>query len=202
MLLELFLAGYFNYKDFIYDNSLSLGLTPNDALILINILNEYQKGNKKIDLEKMEHQILLHKNDINNSLSNLLENAFYNVCLVNKDGVLEEEITIEPFFKKVEDFYTPQHEDTNKKIFTLIERKSQKLLTASDYENINNLIVSENYGYEDFKETIAYLEKAKLDITIRNIMKYIDKKTPTVAVDDATSQTIQDLLKAFRKQNE
>ncbi len=202
MLLELFLAGYFNYKDFIYDNSLSLGLTPNDALILINILNEYQKGNKKIDLEKMEHQVLLHKNDINNSLSNLLENAFYNVCLVNKDGVLEEEITIEPFFKKVEDFYTPQHEDTNKKIFTLIERKSQKLLTASDYENINNLIVSENYGYEDFKETIAYLEKAKLDITIRNIMKYIDKKTPTVAVDDATSQTIQDLLKAFRKQNE
>lgn len=202
MLLELFLAGYFNYKDFIYDNSLSLGLTPNDALILINILNEYQKGNKKIDLEKMEHQVLLHKNDINNSLSNLLENAFYNVCLVNKDGVLEEEITIEPFFKKVEDFYTPQHEDTNKKIFTLIERKSQKLLTASDYENINNLIVSENYGYEDFKETIAYLEKAKLDITIRNIMKYIDKKTPTVAVDDTTSQTIQDLLKAFRKQNE
>ncbi len=202
MLLELFLAGYFNYKDFIYDNSLSLGLTPNDALILINILNEYQKGNKKIDLEKMEHQVLLHKNDINNSLSNLLENAFYNVCLVNKDGVLEEEITIEPFFKKVEDFYTPQHEDTNKKIFTLIERKSQKLLTASDYENINNLIVSENYGYEDFKETIAYLEKAKLDITIRNIMKYIDKKTPIVAVDDATSQTIQDLLKAFRKQNE
>lgn len=202
MLLELFLAGYFNYKDFIYDNSLSLGLTPNDALILINILNEYQKGNKKIDLEKMEHQVLLHKNDINNSLSNLLENAFYNVCLVNKDGVLEEEITIEPFFKKVEDFYTPQHEDTNKKIFTLIERKSQKLLTASDYENINNLIVSENYGYEDFKETIAYLEKAKLDITIRNIMKYLDKKTPTVAVDDATSQTIQDLLKVFRKQNE
>ena len=190
MLEKLFIANYFNYKSFIYENSLALGLSPNDSLILIYLLEEYQKGNKKIDVSKIEEKFLLHKKDINNSLSNLLENAFYNVVLVDKDGVLEEQITISPFFKKIEDYLNDNNkEDTNKKIFTLIERKSKKLLTANDYDNINNLIVVDNYNYDDFNNTINYLEKAKLDVTVRNIMKYIEKKT-TISKAEETEKNI------------
>ena len=203
MLEKLFIANYFNYKSFIYENSLALGLSPNDSLILIYLLEEYQKGNKKIDVSKIEEKFLLHKKDINNSLSNLLENAFYNVVLVDKDGVLEEQITISPFFKKIEDYLNDNNkEDTNKKIFTLIERKSKKLLTANDYDNINNLIVVDNYNYDDFNNTINYLEKAKLDVTVRNIMKYIEKKTTISKVEETEKNIVSELLNIFIKQNE
>ncbi len=203
MLEKLFIANYFNYKSFIYENSLALGLSPNDSLILIYLLEEYQKGNKKIDVSKIEEKFLLHKKDINNSLSNLLENAFYNVVLVDKDGVLEEQITISPFFKKIEDYLNDNNkEDTNKKIFTLIERKSKKLLTANDYDNINNLIVVDNYNYDDFNNTINYLEKAKLDVTVRNIMKYIEKKTTISKAEETEKNIVSELLNIFIKQNE
>ncbi len=203
MLEKLFIANYFNYKSFIYENSLALGLSPNDSLILIYLLEEYQKGNKKIDVSKIEEKFLLHKKDINNSLSNLLENAFYNVVLVDKDGVLEEQITISPFFKKIEDYLNDNNkEDTNKKIFTLIERKSKKLLTANDYDNINNLIVVDNYNYDDFNNTINYLEKAKLDVTVRNIMKYIEKKTTISKAEETEKNIVSELLNIFIMQNE
>lgn len=203
MLEKLFIANYFNYKSFIYENALALGLSPNDSLILIYLLEEYQKGNKKIDVSKIEEKFLLHKKDINNSLSNLLENAFYNVVLVDKDGVLEEQITISPFFKKIEDYLNDNNkEDTNKKIFTLIERKSKKLLTANDYDNINNLIVVDNYNYDDFNNTINYLEKAKLDVTVRNIMKYIEKKTNVSKAEETEKNIVSELLNIFIKQNE
>ena len=203
MLEKLFIANYFNYKSFIYENALALGLSPNDSLILIYLLEEYQKGNKKIDVSKIEEKFLLHKKDINNSLSNLLENAFYNVVLVDKDGVLEEQITISPFFKKIEDYLNDNNkEDTNKKIFTLIERKSKKLLTANDYDNINNLIVVDNYNYDDFNNTINYLEKAKLDVTVRNIMKYIEKKTTISKAEETEKNIVSELLNIFIKQNE
>ena len=203
MLEKLFIANYFNYKSFIYENSLALGLNPNDSLILIYLLEEYQKGNKKIDVSKIEDKFLLHKKDINNSLSNLLENAFYNVVLVDKNGVLEEQITISPFFKKIEDYLNDNNkEDTNKKIFTLIERKSKKLLTANDYDNINNLIVVDNYNYDDFNNTINYLEKAKLDVTVRNIMKYIEKKTTISKAEETEKNIVSELLNIFIKQNE
>lgn len=203
MLEKLFIANYFNYKSFIYENALALGLSPNDSLILIYLLEEYQKGNKKIDVSKIEEKFLLHKKDINNSLSNLLENAFYNVVLVDKDGVLEEQITISPFFKKIEDYLNDNNkEDTNKKIFTLIERKSKKLLTANDYDNINNLIVVDNYNYDDFNNTVNYLEKAKLDVTVRNIMKYIEKKTTVSKAEETEKNIVSELLNIFIKQNE
>ena len=206
MLEKLFIANYFNYKSFIYENSLALGLNPNDSLILIYLLEEYQKGNKKIDVSKIEDKFLLHKKDINNlsfHINTLLENAFYNVVLVDKNGVLEEQITISPFFKKIEDYLNDNNkEDTNKKIFTLIERKSKKLLTANDYDNINNLIVVDNYNYDDFNNTINYLEKAKLDVTVRNIMKYIEKKTTISKAEETEKNIVSELLNIFIKQNE
>lgn len=204
MLKELFIKGYFNYKTFVYENALSLGLTPNDTLVLLFLLDSYLKGNKKIDVDAIENKILLHRNDINNSLSNLLENSFYNVVLVDEGTGLEEQISIEPFLKKVEDFYKDEDKSSNKKIFTLIEKKSKRLLSAADYENINNLISVDNYTYNDFVSTINYLEKAKLDITVRNIIKYIEKKPVDnkTEASEAEEEFVKNILAKLKKKND
>ncbi len=200
MFEKIFLAGYFDYKKFILDNSKVLGLTPNDALILIYLIDNYFKNIKIIDVDNLVNTLNLHKNEINNSLTNLLENSFYNVSLVSGTNGLEEQISFIPLLKKIEDFYKDEElDDTNKKIFTLIERKSKKILSASDYDNINNLIVLDKYDYNDFNETISYLEKAKLDVTVRNIIKYIEKKQ--VKEEETINPAIQELMAFFRKQN-
>ena len=198
MLLK-YINNYFDYRSFILDNAYKLGLSPNDLLVLIYLLDEYKNNNKKIDIEGMENKILLHKNDINNSLSLLLENGFYNVILVNDENGLEEEISVEPFLKKVEDFYTFNDDMTNKQIFALIEKKSKRLLTAADYENINNLIVNDKYKLSDFENTISYLEKAKLDITVRNIIKYIERKTATLPDKEEDESIVKELLQKFKQ---
>lgn len=200
MLYDLYINNYFDYRSFILDNAYKLGLSPNDLLVLIYLLDEYKNNNnKKIDIEGMENKILLHKNDINNSLSLLLENGFYNVILVNDENGLEEEISVEPFLKKVEDFYTFNDDMTNKQIFALIEKKSKRLLTAADYENINNLIVNDKYKLSDFENTISYLEKAKLDITVRNIIKYIERKTATLPDKEEDESIVKELLQKFKQ---
>ena len=199
MLYDLYINNYFDYRSFILDNAYKLGLSPNDLLVLIYLLDEYKNNNKKIDIEGMENKILLHKNDINNSLSLLLENGFYNVILVNDENGLEEEISVEPFLKKVEDFYTFNDDMTNKQIFALIEKKSKRLLTAADYENINNLIVNDKYKLSDFENTISYLEKAKLDITVRNIIKYIERKTAALPDKEEDESIVKELLQKFKQ---
>ncbi len=203
MIYQLYINGYFNYKNFLYDNALALGLAPSDILVLIYLLDEYKKGNKKINIADIENKILLHKNEISNVLSNLLEKSFYNVVLVNQNNILEEEITIEPFIKKVEEFYKSDDDNTtNKKIFSLIEKKSKRLLSATDYENINNLIVIENYDYNDFVSTINYLEKAKLDVSVRNIIKYIEKKVINNNPNSQDKEVVNELLSLFKKKHE
>ena len=203
MIYQLYINGYFNYKNFLYDNALALGLAPSDILVLIYLLDEYKKGNKKINIADIENKILLHKNEISNVLSNLLEKSFYNVVLVNQNNILEEEITIEPFIKKVEEFYKNDDDNTtNKKIFSLIEKKSKRLLSATDYENINNLIVIENYDYNDFVSTINYLEKAKLDVSVRNIIKYIEKKVINNNPNSQDKEVVNELLSLFKKKHE
>lgn len=203
MIYQLYINGYFNYKNFLYDNALALGLAPSDILVLIYLLDEYKKGNKKINIADIENKILLHKNEISNVLSNLLEKSFYNVVLVNQNNILEEEITIEPFIKKVEEFYKSNDDNTtNKKIFSLIEKKSKRLLSATDYENINNLIVIENYDYNDFVSTINYLEKAKLDVSVRNIIKYIEKKVINNNPNSQDKEVVNELLSLFKKKHE
>ena len=175
MLYDLYINNYFDYRSFILDNAYKLGLSPNDLLVLIYLLDEYKNNNKKIDIEGMENKILLHKNDINNSLSLLLENGFYNVILVNDENGLEEEISVEPFLKKVEDFYTFNDDMTNKQIFALIEKKSKRLLTAADYENINNLIVNDK------------------------IIKYIERKTATLPDKEEDESIVKELLQKFKQ---
>ncbi len=203
MIYQLYIDGYFNYKNFLYDNALALGLAPSDVLVLIYLLDEYKMGNKKINIADIENKILLHKNEISNVLSNLLEKSFYNVVLVNQNNILEEEITIEPFIKKVEEFYKNNDDNTtNKKIFSLIEKKSKRLLSATDYENINNLIVIENYDYNDFVSTINYLEKAKLDVSVRNIIKYIEKKVISNNPNNQDKEVVNELLSLFKKKHE
>ncbi len=199
MLEKLFLDGYFDYRLFLLNNFKELGLKSNDLLLLLYLLKEYKNNNKTIIIEELVDNLSLTEEEINNSLSNLLENSFYTVILVNKQDRLEEQISIEPFLKKVEAFFTLEDDGiTNKQIFSLIEQKSKKLLTASDYENIDKLLIQEKYSYEDIKQTIEYLEKAKLNITVRNIIKHIDKKQVKQDSKSRYSEAVDEVLNLLR----
>lgn len=188
MLLELYLEGYFNYKDFLLKNATRLELTPNEIIVLLFLLEEYRAGINSISIAKIEENCLLHRNEIATALSNLLEHSFYKAFIKNENGVGVEKFSIEPFFTKVEQMYSNQdkvEEDEINKIIKYIEKKMNRLLTASDYDALIMLVTEEHHTYQDIVDTVNRIEKSKYDVTIRNIQKFIEKNEQPVVLDES-----------------
>lgn len=199
MLKEFYEAGYFDYKSYVIDHALELELSPVEATCLIYLLDEYKKGNRTISINKMEEKILVHKQDIIQALSVLLERNFYKIFVEYESNKLgQEKFSVEPFFIQIEKFFDASKEELQdndiNKILTYIERKLKRPINANEYDIILQLITDEQKTLEDFKATISYIEKAKYDVNVRNIQRFID-----ATINVAPTQPINDELEKFMK---
>ena len=188
MLFELYLDGYLNYKEYIIKNASALELTPNEVAVLFYLLDEYRKGVNTISINKIEENCLIHTNEITTALSNMLEHSFYKVYMQYENGVGVEKFTVEPFFSKIEQSYTDKtkpEEDEINKIIRYVEKKSNRILTASEYDILVPLITEEHHTYLDIQETINHIEKSRYDVTVRNIAKFIEKNENPVVLDES-----------------
>lgn len=188
MLFELYLDGYLNYKDYIIKNASTLELTPNEVAVLFYLLDEYRKGVNTISISKIEESCLLHMNEITQALSNMLEHSFYKVYMQYENGIGVEKFTVEPFFLKIEQSYTDKtkpEEDEINKIIRYVEKKTNRIITSSEYDILIPLITEEHHTYLDIQETINHIEKSKYDVTVRNIAKFIEKNENPVVLDES-----------------
>lgn len=177
MLYELYLNDYFDYKNYLLNKQTELEISPNELVILIALLNDFKKGITSISLTRLESTLLLHKNDIQMGLSNLIERKFIEIYIDDKDVLAKEKYKVDNLFNIIESNYNKVKENTNQtdneKILAFVEKKLNHLLSSQDYETISFLINEEKHTLEDFKSTINFLEKAKYNLTIKNIERYI-----------------------------
>lgn len=193
MIFKLYKDGYFSYKKFILNNITKLELSPNEALVLIKLLDLYLTNERTLRVESISEATNIHGNDVDNILNNLLQLDYFSMYVENIDGVMTEKFTVEPFFKRVESLYL---DDNNKskeidKIFALIERKTRKMLTNNDYNFINSLIEDGN-TLDDITNAITTLEKGRYDITLKNIARQLEH-------NDVKSKTDPRLDDFFKK---
>lgn len=193
MIFKLYKDGYFSYKKFILNNITKLELSPNEALVLIKLLDLYLTNERTLRVESISEATNIHGNDVDNILNNLLQLDYFSMYVENIDGVMTEKFTVEPFFKRVESLYLDDNNNSKEidKIFALIERKTRKMLTNNDYTFINSLIEDGN-TLDDITNAITTLEKGRYDITLKNIARQLEH-------NDVKSKTDPRLDDFFKK---
>ena len=193
MIFKLYKDGYFRYKKFILNNITKLELSPNEALVLIKLLDLYLTNERTLRVESISEATNIHGNDVDNILNNLLQLDYFSMYVENIDGVMTEKFTVEPFFKRVESLYLDDNNNSKEidKIFALIERKTRKMLTNNDYNFINSLIEDGN-TLDDITNAITTLEKGRYDITLKNIARQLEH-------NDVKSKTDPRLDDFFKK---
>lgn len=193
MIFKLYKDGYFSYKKFILNNITKLELSPNEALVLIKLLDLYLTNERTLRVEFISEATNIHGNDVDNILNNLLQLDYFSMYVENIDGVMTEKFTVEPFFKRVESLYLDDNNNSKEidKIFALIERKTRKMLTNNDYNFINSLIEDGN-TLDDITNAITTLEKGRYDITLKNIARQLEH-------NDVKSKTDPRLDDFFKK---
>lgn len=172
MLKKLYLEGYFDYKKFIIDNQKKLGLTPNETIVLISLLESYSKDQDSISMDSIQDKVLLPKEEVAESLSKLLTKKYYSIFLKESDGRSYEAISIDGFFNHSKDILNNTLSESDSDIYTitsLVQDKINRVLSSSELDIITTLVNEDKYTVNDFKEVITSLESKKRRITVKII---------------------------------
>ena len=176
MIDKLYSGGYFDYQKFILSNLKDLSLTSDEAIVLIKILDCY-KTSDVFDVLKIKESILIRKDRFENALSSLIDKNYYSNYLREIDGVQTEVITVEGFFKKVEDLLNDKvviNEDSVKDILAIVKERLGRILSGTDVEIITSLVNDERYTKDDFKNALDRLEQRNIS-TIRALANELEK---------------------------
>ena len=172
MLKKLYLEGYFDYKKFIIDNQKKLGLTPNETIVLLSLLESYAKDQDSISMDSIQDKVLLPKEEVAESLSKLLTKKYYSIFLKESDGRSYEAISIDGFFNHSKDILNNTLSESDSDIYTitsLVQDKINRVLSSSELDIITTLVNEDKYTVNDFKEVITSLESKKRRITVKII---------------------------------
>ncbi len=171
MLKKLYDLGYFNYQRFIIENSKRLSLSCEEAMVLINILNQYQTS-KRMNIQSIVASLNMTVDMVQNTLSILMERGFYEIFISYDDGLGEESISLDGFFKKCEGIILSNAimpEDELHVVISYLTEKLNRVLTSSEIDIITSLVMDDRYNLDNFKAACeAILEKKRL-LTIKAI---------------------------------
>lgn len=78
MLEKLYLQGYLFYDRLILDHLKELGLTAEEAIVLIQLLKDYQQDGS-FSVDHVQEQVLIPLQKIDQSVTSLMERRFYDV---------------------------------------------------------------------------------------------------------------------------
>lgn len=200
MLYELYLEGYFDYRKYLFDNFTKFNMSFFEASLLVYLLDIYKVGKRNFTVSELEEKFLVHKNDISLALQKLVDNNCYALSLDFESGFGKECFDVKPFFDKIKDLYTQSDSKLNdnevEKICNYVENNVNHMLNNYEYDDIITLI-NEGHNYADFQKVIKYLKSARYDISVRNIMKFIDHNIDS----KEESVNIDPILQDFFKQN-
>lgn len=180
MLNILFDKQYLDYKKLILDNVKSLGLSSDEALVLIKILDQYPNS-KTISISALLDSLSITQKKLESTLSSLMERKFYELYIAYDDGVGQEYIRVEPLFQKIENILNNNIEDVNynNEIYTankFITEQFNRVLTSNELEILTYLITDEHYTIEEIKEVTNSLLVNKRNLNMKSLVNALTKK--------------------------
>lgn len=194
MLEVLYKKGYLNYEKIILNNAKILGLSPEESIVLIYILEDYLKTGS-VSIENIQNHLLMTSNKIDKTVAALMERGFYEIYLTYDNGIGKECVSFQPLFIKIEGILSKKDtldkfdiEKANKLLTDVLKR----VLTASELEILQQLMMEDHYSYEQIAQTIETLQSAKKVISMRTITQTLANKKANVEPTKKTPSVLKD----------
>lgn len=194
MLEVLYKKGYLNYEKIILNNAKILGLSPEESIVLIYILEDYLKTGS-VSIENIQNHLLMTSSKIDKTVAALMERGFYEIYLTYDNGIGKECVSFQPLFIKIEGILSKKDtldkfdiEKANKLLTDVLKR----VLTASELEILQQLMMEEHYSYEQIAQTIETLQSAKKVISMRTITQTLANKKANVEPTKKTPSVLKD----------
>jgi len=196
MLKNLFEQGYFNYRDFILENTKKLSLSSLEAMILIKMLDEF-KNDKRILIDVISDSLLDKRSKIEEAMSSLNEKGFYSIYVSYEKGLGEEVVSLDGFFKTAEAIIDNKPvADKADELYSVIEYLNgilNRILSSQEIEIVTSLVKDDCYTLNDFKNAVDKKLKNKV-ITIKSLARALATKDDSPKVSSKN-----DLMKDFIK---
>ena len=148
MLEELFKKVYLNYEKMILENTKALGVTIEEAVILICILKE-----NSLSVDKLQNNLLITFDKVDKILSSLMERGFYAIYLSYDNGRGTECVSFEPLFEKLEAIINKNNQEVDDydiaKANSFLSEKMNRVLTSQELEILQSLMLEDRYSYDE-----------------------------------------------------
>lgn len=179
MLEELFKKGYLNCEKMILENTKALGITAEEAVILICILKE-----NSLSIDKIQNNLLITFDKVDKGLSSLMERGFYAIYLSYDNGKGTECVSFEPLFEKLESIINKKENSVDEydiaKANEFLSSKMNRVLSSSELEILQSFMLDDHYSYDDIVLATNSILENKRALTMRTLtVKLAEKKVVT-----------------------
>lgn len=195
MLKILYEKGYLDYKKLILENIKTLGLSSDETLVLIKLLDLY-KTNKTISISLLLDSLNISQKKLDSVLSSLMERNFYQVYISFSNGVGQEFYSLDSLFDKLEAILLNKidNNNSNNEIFLaneIITKAFERNLTPTELEILTSLIVDENYTKEDITNALDSLKVSKKNMNMKSLVSLLSKnRNPNEKKESTESKKI------------
>lgn len=201
MIKKLYECDCFNYEKFILNHQRELLLTPNCAMVLILMLNEYKK-NKCFSVASLKEKITISDSDFDFAVMNLLEREFYSIYVITEDGIGREAISLDGFFERTKEILegnnTLDYENDFFYVTQLIQKEINRILTPEEMEVVSSLITDDGIKAEDFKDALEYMKSHYKVLSIRNLVTSINRYRKEVKEENPVPNYVKDFLQNIK----
>lgn len=197
MLEELYMKGYLNYEDIIFDYSKGLGLNAEETFVLIHILKNYKRTGT-LSIEEIQKQILMSPARLDKVVASLMERGYYEVYLSYDQGKGTECISFKPLFEMLERQLS-QKTSTDpydiEKANKYITSKMNRVLTASELEILQGFMIDDHYTYDQIAAVVDHIVSTNRVLSMRTIQVGLANKKYEVKTSTTVPASLQDFIK-------
>lgn len=197
MIKKLYECDCFNYERFILNYQHELLLTPNCAMVLVLMLNEYKK-NKCFSVDSLKDKITISDKDFDFAVTNLLEREFYSIYVITEDGIGREAISLDGFFERAKEVLEGKNKvDYENDFFyvtQLIQKEINRILTPEEMEVVSSLITDDGIKTDDFKDALEYMQAHYKVLSIRNLVTSLNRYRKEVKEEKPVPNYVKDFL--------
>ena len=160
--------------DYLLKYRKDLNLDIDEFILLVYLIN--QKELVMFDVNNLSSKLYIESNRVLELISSLNEKNYISIEMKKTNGVIEEYISTELFYNKIEGILLSNEEDsTNNDIYSLFESEFGRTLSPTETEIISNWMesdISEELIKEALKEAILsgvhnlrYIDKILMEWT-------------------------------------
>ena len=184
MLEKLYLQGYLFYDRLILHHLKELGLTAEEAIVLIQLLKDYQQDGS-FSVDHVQEQVLIPLQKIDQSVTSLMERRFYDVFLVYDEGNAKENVSFAPFFEKLEKLLDQPQENKAydiEKANRFLSETMNRVLTSYELEILQSLMFEEHYTLEEIQKAVSFLVQQRRVVSLRTITQMLAEQKNKIEI--------------------